>query len=189
MHAVTTGVMGPDAEPELMHEICFSVFHQILSYAKQYDIQIATETLGDSVKYQCCDFFGNAVEFKKEYDRICAEGDNAKYFKVCIDTGHSNKAIRFYNPSVPQVIRLMGKSITCLHLNDNDGLTDQHKLPMTGTIDWDAVLDALDEVGYTGYYNMELNLNHFGKGFEIETAAFAVKLMRLMLEKRYGTAL
>ena len=81
---------------------------------------------------------------------------------------------------------MMGKHITCLHLNDNDTLTDQHKLPMTGTLNWDAVFDALDEAGYCGTYNMELNLGHFGADFCVETAAFAVKLMKYMLQKRYG---
>ena len=57
---------------------------------------------------------------------------------------------------------------------------------MTGTIDWNDVFDALDEVGYHGTYNMELNLGHFGAGFELETAAFSVKLLRHMLNTRYG---
>jgi hypothetical protein len=33
---------------------------------------------------------------------------------------------------------------------------------------------------------MELQLHHFGNGFEYETAAFGVKLMRHMLTTRYG---
>ncbi|MBR4762233.1 MAG: hypothetical protein IK086_06320, partial [Clostridia bacterium] len=67
-----------------------------------------------------------------------------------------------------------------------DTLTDQHKIPMTGTIDWKDVFDALDEIGYTGIYNMELALRHFGKDFQVETAEFAVKLMRYILKERYG---
>ncbi len=47
--------------------------------------------------------------------------------------------------------------------------------------------DALiDEVGYDGTYNMELNLACFGTGFEIETAEFSVKLLRHMLAEHYG---
>ena len=59
-------------------------------------------------------------------------------------------------------------------------------IPMTGTIDWNDVFDALDEINYQGTYNMELNLCHFGKKFAVETAAFAVKVMRFMLDERYG---
>ena len=109
-----------------------------------------------------------------------------EHFTVCVDTGHSNKAMRYGNPTPADVIRRLGKSVTLLHLNDNDTLTDQHKIPKTGCIDWNGVMDALDEIGYGGIYNMELNLRHFGDNFLIETAEFAVKVMRNMLTERYG---
>ena len=98
-----------------------------------------------------------------------------------MDTGHTNKASRFGFPKPPEAIRQLGADITVLHLNDNDTLTDQHKIPMTGTIDWADTMRALEDIGYNGIYNMELNLRHFGSGFEIETAAFAVRVMRHML--------
>ena len=50
----------------------------------------------------------------------------------------------------------MGKNLTCLHLNDHDMLTDQHKIPEMGTINWNDVFDAPDEICYSGNYNMEL---------------------------------
>lgn len=81
---------------------------------------------------------------------------------------------------------MLGGSIQCLHLNDNDTLVDQHKIPMTGTIDWTKTFDALDEIGYDGIYNMELSLRCFGKGFEYEEAEFAIKVMRKILKDRYG---
>lgn len=187
IHAVTSIFMGPTPDPELMHDLNFRQFNEILKYAKQYNIKVATETFGDAVEYDACDFFGNIGEFLKTYERISGEGDNAKYFTVCADTGHSNKASRYNNnPTSANVIRMIGSEITCLHLNDNDTFTDQHKIPMTGTIDWDDVFDALDEIGYSGYYNMELHLPHFGEDFAIETAEFAIKLMRHILKTRYG---
>ena len=48
------------------------------------------------------------------------------------------------------------------------------------------VFDALDEVGYTGPYNLELALDRFGRSLMEETAAFGVKVLRRMLEERYG---
>ena len=80
---------------------------------------------------------------------------------------------------------MCGSNIIALHLNDNDTIKDQHKIPMTGSIDWNDVFDALDEVGYDGYYNMELNLMNFGEGMMIESGAFAVKLMKDILNGRY----
>lgn len=187
MHGVTTIFMGPDCDPKLMRDLNFDMFCRFLEYAKKYDITLATETFGDAVKFNSCDFFGNIDEFIKTYNRICAVSDNRKYLKYCVDTGHSNKASRFNNNPTPgDVIRMLGGDIVCLHLNDNDKLTDQHKTPKTGTIDWNDVFDALDEVGYNGIYNMELSHNHFGKGFMKESAEFSVKVMKYMLEERYG---
>lgn len=186
MHSVTSIYMGPDADPQKMRDMNFDMFTQIVPFAKEYGIVIATETFGDAVKFNSCDFFGNIDEFIKSYNRVCAVDDYAEHFKICVDTGHSNKAMRFGNPTPADIIRMLGPNIVVLHLNDNDTITDQHKIPMSGTIDWNDVFSALEEVGYNGVYNMELDLRHFGKDFETEEAAFAIKVMKNILKDRYG---
>lgn len=184
IHAVTTIYMGPDCDAKLMRDLNFEMFTKLLPYAKEYGVKLATETFGDAVKYNSCDFFGNIEEFIKSYQRVKANKEYAEYFTICVDTGHSNKAMRFGNPTPADVIRMLGREITTLHLNDNDTFVDQHKMPKTGTIDWEDVLDALEEVRYEGCYNLELALDHFGEELMIETAEFAVKVMRHMLEGR-----
>ncbi|MBQ8510242.1 MAG: sugar phosphate isomerase/epimerase [Clostridia bacterium] len=186
IHSVSTCGMGPDTDPALMRKLNFEMFTRMLVHAKTYGVKIASETFGDAPNYGCVDFFGDIREFIMSYNKVCAVGDNADYFALCADTGHSNKATRFGNPSPADTIRMLGSNVTALHLNDNDTLTDQHKIPMTGCIDWNDVFNALDEIGYSGNYNMELNLAHFGKGFLVETAAFAIKVMRNFLKNRYG---
>lgn len=185
MHSVTTIFLGPDADPELFRDLNYDMFTRIIPFAKEYGIKIATETFGDATKFDCCDFFGNIDEFVDTYKRICETEDFGDYFLTCVDTGHSNKATRFGNPSPADVIRKLGKSIKVLHLHDNDTMTDQHKPPMTGCTDWEDVLCALDEVGYDGVYNMEVVLGCFGKGIEEETAAYCVTIMRNMLDRHY----
>ena len=187
IHSVTTIFMGPDCPSKTMHALNFDMFNRLIPFAKRYNVKIASETFGDATGLGCCDFFGNINEFIKSFNRVRAVGDNAEWLTTCVDTGHSNKATRYNNnPSPADVIRMLGPNVSALHLNDNDTLTDQHKIPMTGTIDWNDVFDALDEVNYQGNYNMELNLRHFGRNFAVETAAFAVKVMRFMLDERYG---
>lgn len=182
MHSVNTSRMGPDTPPEVMHDVNFDMFNTYLQFAKEYDVKIATETFGDAPRYGCCDFFGNIDEFIKSYNRICNVGSNGDYFTVCVDTGHSNKASRFgNNPSPAEIIQRLGENITCLHLNDNDKMTDQHKPLRTGCIDWEDVFAALGEIGYKGNYNMELNYSCFGKNLMKETAAFAVTVLKDIL--------
>ncbi|MCQ2385725.1 MAG: sugar phosphate isomerase/epimerase, partial [Clostridia bacterium] len=185
IHSVTSIYMGPDADPGLMHDLNFDMFNRIIPFAKKYGVKIATETFGDAVRFKACDFFGNIDEFLKSYERICSAGDNKDYLVFCADTGHSNKASRFNrNPSSANVIRALGSQVKVLHLNDNDTLTDQHKMPLSGTIDWKDVFDALDEIGYSGVYNMELALSFYGDNMAIDTAAFAIKVLRNYLLKR-----
>lgn len=187
MHTTSTIHMGVDADSELMHRLNYDMFTGILPYAKKYGIKIATETFGDATGLNACDFFGNMSEFTKAFDRVAKTDDFASYFCVCMDTGHTNKATRFNgNPKVGDAIRQLGSKIQVLHLNDNDSFTDQHKIPMTGAIDWSDTFSALDEIGYNGNFNMEVCLSHFGNDFAYEEAAFAVKVMKNILHERYG---
>ena len=192
MHGVTT-MFHMDATPEYMHELNFEMFTRLLPYAKQYGVKIATETFGDVHGGACCDFFGNIDEFIKTYERICATEDFADYFTVCVDTGHCNKATKFNNnPKPAEVIRRLGKNVTCLHLNDNNTVGDQHLLPFVtkngwqidNTIDWDDVFLALEEIGYDGVYNMEISLDRYGEEIMPEFSAFSVLVMRNALSKR-----
>ncbi len=186
VHNATSIFLGANPDPELMHALSLDMFSKILPFAKENGIKIATETFGDAVRYSAVDFFGDIDEFEKAYYNVKQIEELRDYITVCVDTGHSNKAMRYNNPKPADVIRRLGKEVTALHLNDNDTFTDQHKMPLTGTIDWKDVFDALDEIGYDGIYNMEVNLNHFGKDLVVDTAEFAVKVMKNILKERYG---
>ena len=182
---VMHNVALPDKEPEWMHNKSFELFSDILKHAKKYDVVVATETFGKMGGRDCCDLFANVTDYMKIYNRITADSENAKHFKMCVDTGHSNTASRYNgNPTPADVIRILGKNIVSLHLHDNDTFSDQHKMPFMGTIDWVDVFDALDEIGYNGCYNMELTLNKYGDELAVETGAFAVKILKNFLSKR-----
>ena len=186
VHSVSTLQLGKDAPPQRMHQLNFDMFMKILPFAKKYGVKLATETFGAAPGMGCCDFFGNIGEFVAAYESLCAAFDSGKYLTACVDTGHCNHAAGYGSPSPAEVIRILGKNVGVLHVNDNDGRSDQHRLPGMGNIPWSDVFDALDEIGYNGFYNMELHLNCFGDNFLIETAEFAVKLMKRMLADRYG---
>lgn len=193
IHAVTT-ILHMDASPEFMHACNFRMFNDLLPYAKEAGIKIATETFGDVHDSSRCDFFGIAKEFQKSYEQIKQYKDNAAYLTICMDTGHSNKAVKFdHNPTVPELIRMLGNEITVLHLNDNDSSCDQHMIPFVAkgnffpiknTLDWDEIFSALDEIGYNGYYNMELELARYGEEIMPDTAEFAIKVLRNFLRSR-----
>lgn len=51
---------------------------------------------------------------------------------------------------MPESIRYVGKNIKHVHLGDNNRL-----LPGYGSTNWKACMDALKEIGYSGYINLE----------------------------------
>lgn len=192
IHAVTT-MFHPDAEPQFMRDLNFDMYTKLIPLAKKQGVKIATETFGDALDGKCCDFFGNIDEFIDSYNRICAVGDNADWLTVCVDTGHTNKASRFGdNPTPDEAIRMIGSNVTCLHLNDNNKMSDQHLIPyvakrgarIEGVIDWDKVFDSLDAIGYNGVYNLELTLSRYGVEIMPEFCRFAIAVLRNALDQR-----
>ena len=68
-----------------------------------------------------------------------------------------------------ETIKMFGRDIKVLHLNDNNSFSDQHLPPMkkmASGVPWEEVYAALDEVGYDGVYNFELALGYFGSEVE-----------------------
>lgn len=186
--------LGLDAPAEDQRAYNMHMWNDYLPFAKKNGIIFATETFGDThtPDGRCgIDFFGDATEFTEAYSEISQKDGNAPFFCTCVDTGHTNKAYRFGDqPTAEEMIRRLGTSVKCLHLNDNDTFTDQHLLPYAGTVNWEGVMTALCDIGYDGTYNMELNLCRFGTSRDImkQYAEFAVNVMSNMLKKYYGDA-
>jgi sugar phosphate isomerase/epimerase len=63
------------------------------------------------------------------FERIKADN-----LKLCFDTGHAN----LYAGS-EAVLDKHGDKLAVIHLHDNDGVSDQHKLPFDGIVDWETV--------------------------------------------------
>ena len=71
---------------------------------------------------------------------------NSPYFGWCFDTGHANCfGIR------PEILAECAVVPQSLHMQDNQGDGwDAHLIPGEGTIDWDALIRTLREIGYAG---------------------------------------
>ena len=75
-------------------------------------------------------------------------------FGVCLDVNHlMDKYAR-----LPEFIRTLGKRLVTVHLCDYDGVDEKHWLPLTGVIDYQAVIRAMAEIGYTGPFNYEISI-------------------------------
>ncbi|MBQ8600724.1 MAG: sugar phosphate isomerase/epimerase [Clostridia bacterium] len=129
----------------------------IASYAelaKEYGIGIAVENM---FKY----------DWDWEYvrDASCSQPDefiryvdtlNEMYpgvFSACLDTGH----VALVDQKPEDVIRTLGKRLTCLHVHDNDLTSDMHTIPGLFKIDHVKIAEALHDVGYQGDFTLELS--------------------------------
>ncbi len=72
---------------------------------------------------------------------------------ICLDTGHQNR----FGGSQAEFIHKAKPYLKALHINDNEGVHDQHMMPYgKGTVDWNEVVTALKEINYQGVFNLEI---------------------------------
>ena len=62
---------------------------------------------------------------------------------LCYDSGHGNVT----GDGLQRLARLKDRLIS-VHLHDNDGGGDQHRLPFTGTVDWELAARLIAESAY-----------------------------------------
>ena len=82
---------------------------------------------------------------------------------ACLDTGHAN-IFRF---NISEYAKVLGDKLLCLHVNANSG-EDEHIIPLTGAawcerMDFAEFSKTLKEIGYKGWYNLEISGGRFPK--------------------------
>jgi sugar phosphate isomerase/epimerase len=70
---------------------------------------------------------------------------------VCLDLGHAH----LHEGAAEAIEQLAGYVLT-MHVHDNLGRMDDHRLPFAGAIEWPAVLMELEKTGYAGPLVLEL---------------------------------
>jgi len=51
---------------------------------------------------------------------------------------------------------MYGNKLMALHLHDNDGTDDQHRIPGKGTINWDSIVRKIRQTTYRGAVSLEV---------------------------------
>ncbi|MCD6231540.1 sugar phosphate isomerase/epimerase [Candidatus Aerophobetes bacterium] len=133
---------------EKLKEGNLKFFSQILKYAESFKVGIAIENLTlyrKTKDYKC--FGATPSELLWLVSNL-----DSKWVGICWDTGHANgEDLDQY-----QALKIIGKHLVATHINDNDSFSDQHRLPFEGTINWEGVMQALRDIGYSGLFNLEV---------------------------------
>lgn len=87
---------------------------------------------------------------------------------VCYDCGHGN----IPGDGLDQLERHKDRLIA-IHLHDNDGTADQHRLPFTGTVDWARLMGIIARSSYGGCISLEVSMRNEGIADEDEFLARA----------------
>jgi sugar phosphate isomerase/epimerase len=89
---------------------------------------------------------------------------------LCYDSGHGNIGC----DSTADLARV-GSRLAAVHLHDNDGTGDQHRIPLTGTVPWPRVMAAIAGSAYRKCVSLEISLKHHSFGSEAELLAAALQ--------------
>lgn len=106
---------------------------RLLTAAEREDVTLALENVHDQ-KYL-------------DWVFSCFHSDHLGF---CYDCGHE-----FATTGKLTLLEKYGSILKALHLHDNNGIKDQHRIPWEGRIDWLRVTSLLSSSGYTGPVSLE----------------------------------
>ncbi|MEN6596037.1 MAG: sugar phosphate isomerase/epimerase family protein [Clostridiaceae bacterium] len=120
--------------PPPLSAIGFARFRRLADAAEQANVILAVENLRS---------LGHGMAVLDALD--------TPFVRACYDAGHHH----CYGQDDTFLTRF-GTRVSAIHLHDNDGTDDQHRVPFTGTIDWAAEMARLKRTAYRGPLTLEL---------------------------------
>jgi protein FrlC len=119
----------------------------ICSFSARHNIKIAIEPAD---QYET-DLLPNCASSLKFVEDLGIDN-----LGVLLDNGHAHVV----GESAEEAIALLDEKLFHVHLDDNNGLRDQHSVPGDGTFDFPPFIQALREVNYDGFLGVELGWDY-----------------------------
>ena len=127
------------------------MFFELLEFSKDMGIKLATENMWNWDKEEdhalpaAC---SGPEDFCKHIDLVGSER-----LVACLDLGHAE--MKGLGTSAVEMIKALGPRLQALHIHDNDKWHDSHQIPFSMDMDFDAIVKALKEINYSGYFTLE----------------------------------
>jgi len=141
LHAATDFVT-----PSLSLEKNLDWLHPFVNKAKEAGTAIALENL-DYSKTKIPEYTSQASELVALIDAF-----DSPLISACYDFGHAHLAKVDHR----QFLLALGNRLSCLHVADNHGDSDEHLMPFYGTVPWEICMRTLKEIGYQGELTYEV---------------------------------
>ena len=153
-------------------------YRRLLPALDKYNMKLAVENMFnyDPVRKCICPTVCTTADEMADYiDTL-----NDEHFVACLDTGHAHLT----GDTPGNMARILGDRLETLHVHDNNGLNDEHKIPYHGSIDWDSFCAVLKEIGYKGSFSFEADgfFNMYGGKMPDECTKFLCKLGHEMMK-------
>lgn len=149
--------------PDDIRALNKKLYTSLIPELQQTNVTVCLENLPTGMFPTSPGHCSNPYEAAAEIDELNALAGK-ECFGLCVDMGHLNLVglePRTYFP-------IVGKRIKALHIHDNDGLSDQHKAPYTGKINWVDFYTQLKAIGYEGDLSFETFMQTDAKVIEPE---------------------
>ncbi len=157
--------------PEEEHRLNIDFYSSLIPALKENGVVACLENMwvgGKSKIYGAiCSDMDEANEYIDELNEIAGE----QLFGFCYDSGHATLVGQDHRKNLKRIAR----NLKALHLHDVDGLHDNHTLPFYGITDWEYLMKALSEIGYSGTLNFEASYGW--QNIPAETRGAALNLL------------
>lgn len=127
------------------------MYLELLPFAKQYGVKIATENMWNWVSEGVC--CPAACSDEKDFLAHMKAIDDP-YFVACVDVGHAE--LKGLNTSAEKIILTLGDYIQALHLHDVDLYHDLHDSLFSQKVDFVPIVNALKTINYKGVFSLEV---------------------------------
>ncbi len=167
IHAKHIHTTVDKADKEAMFKETVEFMTPVAEYAAKKGVRLAFENLSNYKRAE------GAYRFCTEIEDVCRVAD---YFSsgVCFDFGHANSM----GLDQGNALRMIGSRLTAIHVNDNNGKSDEHLLPFFGNIDWSDAMQGLRDTGYSGNFNFEVRSLKVPAELRDELGTYVVALGR-----------
>ena len=146
-------------DPDWIMEQNVEYYSALLPYAQDAGVKIAIENMWQKNQFNkqiTLSVCSSPYELRKYVD---ACNGVAPQFVACLDVGHC--ILTGHDPV--NSIEVLGDRLDALHVHDVDGIGDNHACPMTMTVKYPDVMEALKRVDYKGEFTLEVGGHFFNK--------------------------
>ena len=134
-----------EGDGEFTFQVNKQMLEALIPHAERFGVTVCIENMP---------FTALTISKVSELKRLVRLIDHPN-IKICLDVGHANNL----GDDIAEDVKLLSDDLAVLHVHDNSGRRDEHNLPYCGTVDWDAFLGALGEIGFNGSFNLETRIS------------------------------